>query len=60
MGSFEEVFENQFAFFAENGFGVELDTFDWVCSVADTHDFSVVYGYGGYFEALWHGFSFSG
>src|SRR5580704_19409088 len=53
----EEVLEELFAAGGEDGFGVELDAFEFGAAVADAHDDAVV-GFGGDGEFTRERFSF--
>ena len=52
----QEVLEELFAAGGEDGFGVELDAFEFGATVADAHDDAVV-GFGGDGEFAGHGFT---
>jgi len=53
----EKVLQELLAGFGEDGFGVELDAFDFVAAVAEAHDDAVV-GFRGDGELAGQGFSF--
>ena len=53
----KEILEELLAGFGEDGFGVELHTFDFVATVSEAHDDAVV-GLGGDGEFTRQGFSF--
>src|SRR5882724_8512735 len=51
-GQLQEVGQNLFPTFRQNGFGVELDAPDGVLFVTDAHDLAFGFGFGGDLEGV--------